>query len=51
MELFNWPFAISVITICITIRSIVQSRLKHQLKVEAMKTGNLEMLMEAEEYE
>ncbi len=51
MDLFNWPFTVAVISICITVYNLVQLKLRHDLKLEALRNGQLEALLELENYE
>jgi hypothetical protein len=51
MDLINWPFAVSITVVCITIYNVVQLKLKHEIRLEAMRTGKFEALMEVEEYD
>lgn len=51
MDLFNWPFAVSVIAVCYTIYNVIQLKLRHDLKLEALRNGQLEVLLEVETYE
>lgn len=51
MDLINWPFFWSVTVICITVYNVIQLKLKHELKVEALRSGKIEELLEAEFYE
>ena len=49
MEIFNIYTAIIVVAICLTIRSVVVSKQRHELRMEALKRDKLDHLDYLEE--